>query len=653
MFAAKKILKVAGLSVLALIVIGVSILAITGLPQPPSITAQNVPRISWKWVWRSVGMVKQFQASASFAAWYPSKRQMLIYKANRIHRIARAGAEPEVLKALPQNASMIKFNPNSDKPYFVFSLDEGGSELYRLYRYDLPGNTYQPLTQQAARTYGLRFTVNGDKIAYTSARRNGSDFDIYLVNPDDPESEEMIYQANGAFHPVDWSPGAEKMLVYEYLSMTNGKLHLFDWKHHEMRRLLPAWGDSVSFETAFWSRDGNHIHFISDHGAEFSRIHRYNVATGEVTALTSDIPWDINDFALSPDETHMVMLVNREGIPQLQVIDLRTRRFRHVAEQPDGYITNLNFHLQRNEVAFNVTAPSGITSVYSYDLQAEELVKWTNPNVEENALLPATEVIHYPTFDSLDGKPRMISAFLMRAPDTFKGPRPVLIDIHGGPAAQASPILNPGYQMVWRLGITAIVPNVRGSTGYGKTFAALDNGKLRENAVRDIGALLDWIEKQPDLDASRVGITGGSYGGYMALASLVHYSSRVRCGMDMFGISNFITFLEASKESHFPEVQRAEYGDERDPEMRAFLESISPLHHADKITVPLIIYQGRNDVRVKVKESRQMVEQIRAHGGKVLYIEAADEGHSLSQPLNQLYVGAAGLQILEDYLLQK
>jgi acetyl esterase/lipase len=220
------------------------------------------------------------------------------------------------------------------------------------------------------------------------------------------------------------------------------------------------------------------------------------------------------------------------------------------------------------------------------------------------------------------------------------GPRPVMIEIHGGPAWQTRAVAAPPDELIRRMGITIVAPNVRGSTGYGKSFAALDDRERREDAVRDVGALLDWISTRPDLDAARVMVAGGSYGGHRTLATQVHYSDRVRCGIELFGISDFVTHLQASADGHFPEAQRAEFGDERDPAMGAFLEPISPARHAERIRVPIPIYQGANDVRVKAQESRQMVERIRAAGGTVTYIEAADERHNIEQPLNQLYFGS-------------
>ena len=194
------------------------------------------------------------------------------------------------------------------------------------------------------------------------------------------------------------------------------------------------------------------------------------------------------------------------------------------------------------------------------------------------------------------------------------------------------------------------MPNVRGSSGYGKAYLQLDNGYQREDSVKDIGALLDWVARQSELDAERVAVIGGSYGGYMVLASMTHYDDRLRAGIDIVGISNFVTFLENTQD-YRRDLRRVEYGDERDPEMRAFLEKISPTTNAGKITKPLFVAQGLNDPRVPASESEQMVEVIRENGGVVWYLLARDEGHGFRKKANRDYYGRAVVLFLQEHLL--
>ncbi len=246
----------------------------------------------------------------------------------------------------------------------------------------------------------------------------------------------------------------------------------------------------------------------------------------------------------------------------------------------------------------------------------------------------APELIHYPTWDRSGGKARLLSAFVYR-PHTAPGPCPVVIDIHGGPESQYRPGWDPFLQfLVNELGYAVVAPNVRGSSGYGKTFLALDNGVLREDAVRDIGSLLVWIGAQRDFDRARVSVMGGSYGGYMALAALVSYGERLRGGIDVVGISNFVTFLRNTA-PYRRDLRRAEYGDERDTAMRVFLERISPLTNAGRIRKPLLVVAGLNDPRVPASESEQLVWRVRAAGGEVWYLAAKDEGHGFRKKANR------------------
>jgi dipeptidyl aminopeptidase/acylaminoacyl peptidase len=199
------------------------------------------------------------------------------------------------------------------------------------------------------------------------------------------------------------------------------------------------------------------------------------------------------------------------------------------------------------------------------------------------------------------------------------------------------------------LGAAVVAPNVRGSAGYGKDYLKLDNGMKRKDSVKDIGALLDWIAEQPDLDPEHVVVYGGSYGGYMVLASAVDYSDRLAGAVDIVGVSNFVTFLE-NTEDYRRDLRRAEYGDERDPEMRAFLESIAPSNHADKITKPLFIIQGANDPRVPASESEQMLASVRANETAAWYLLARDEGHGFNKKSNQDYMRQAVTVFLNDVL---
>jgi dipeptidyl aminopeptidase/acylaminoacyl peptidase len=257
------------------------------------------------------------------------------------------------------------------------------------------------------------------------------------------------------------------------------------------------------------------------------------------------------------------------------------------------------------------------------------------------------QLITWKSFDK-----RTISGFLYRPAATFAGKRPVIIEIHGGPEGQARPeFLGQENYFLNELGVAMIFPNVRGSSGFGKTFLKLDNGFKREDSYKDIAALLDWVKAQPDLDSERVMVAGGSYGGHMTLAIAAFYPERIRCAVDVVGISNLVTFLENTS-GYRQDLRRAEYGDERDPKMRRFMLQIAPLNNSGKIRKPLFIVQGANDPRVPLSEAEQMRDTLKKAGVPVWYLVAKDEGHGFTKKGNRDFQFDATVMFIKEFLLK-
>jgi dipeptidyl aminopeptidase/acylaminoacyl peptidase len=287
--------------------------------------------------------------------------------------------------------------------------------------------------------------------------------------------------------------------------------------------------------------------------------------------------------------------------------------------------------------------------VYSLDVSSGKLERWTESETAglNTSTFAEPQLIRWKSFDG-----REISGFLY-APDAakFPGKRPVIVNIHGGPEGQFRPTFLGGINYYLNvMGVAVIFPNVRGSAGYGKTFLTLDNGKLREDSVKDIGSLLDWVKGRPELDSDRIMITGGSYGGYMTLACSVHFADRIRCAVDVVGISNFVTFLQRT-EPYRQDLRRVEYGDERDADMREFLTRISPLTNVAKIAKPLFVVQGANDPRVPRNEADQMVEALRKQGTPVWYLLGKDEGHGFAKKKNYEYQFYSTVAFVKQYLI--
>jgi len=315
---------------------------------------------------------------------------------------------------------------------------------------------------------------------------------------------------------------------------------------------------------------------------------------------------------------------------------------------PVGVVTNLKWHRNGHELGFSLTNARGPGDCYSYDVPAGKLERWTTSEtaVKTNAF-PEAELVKWKSFDGKE-----ISGFLYKPPVKFTGKRPVLVVIHGGPEGQSQPVfLGRGNYYLNELGIALIYPNVRGSTGYGKTFSLLDNGFKREDTYKDINALFDWIGGQADLDASRICVTGGSYGGHMTLAVSTFYSDRIRCSVDIVGMSNLVTFLEHT-EAYRRDLRRVEYGDERDPKTHEFLERIAPMNHVDMIRKPMLVVAGKNDPRVPVSESEQIAAALKKQGTPVWFLIGKDEGHGYRKKVNQDYQFYATVEFLKEYLLK-
>ena len=541
------------------------------------------------------------------------------------------------------------FLPPGGKDGFIYARDVGGSEFYQLFWFDRPGNGHRLLTDGHSRYGGVVFSNAGDRFAYYTTERNGRSLDIHIQDSGGA-SQVVLEEDEGSWAPLDFPPGDDRLLVRRYISINESRLYEIDLASGARRALLDD-GLRVAIGQAAYDAEGDGVYFTSDLGAEFLRLHHLDLKTGEVRVFTSDIPWNVEDFAVAGDGRHLALSVNEGGYSRILIWRLPDHRPLAMPALPDGVLRGMAFSPDGERLALSMSTPAAPTDVWSISIAQRRLTRWTRSEtggLNPERFAPPT-LIEYDTFDAVDGQPRRIPAFLYLPPGP--GPHPVLISIHGGPESQYRPGFSATIRyLVQELGMAVIAPNVRGSAGYGKSYLKLDNGVRREDSVRDIGALLDWIGDRSDLDASRVVVMGGSYGGYMVLASLVHYSDRLAAGIESVGISNFVTFLE-NTQPYRRDRRRVEYGDERDPAMRAHLEAISPLNHVDAIRRPLMISQGANDPRVPASESEQIFAALSTAGIPVWYLLAEDEGHGFRRKANRDVNAAVMTLFLREHVL--
>jgi dipeptidyl aminopeptidase/acylaminoacyl peptidase len=606
---------------------------------------------------RIVERTNQYQnvRGATFADWAPDGGVLIrtrFAESDQLHHVSAPGGARRQLTFFAEPVDGGSFGHSAD--WLLFNRDAGGNEYAQIFRFDLRRGRETLLTDGRSQNGTPVWSNAQDRVAWRSTARNAKDHDVWVMDPLRPEEKRVVFEAEGYWAPLDWSPDDRRLLVLHSVSATVSHLWVVDVASgaktpvgtHE-----PVDGVPIYYEAAVFDASGDGVYFVSDERSENRTLRWSRIGSTEQTSITADIPWDVHSLAASRDRSRIAFTVNEGGRYAAYVMKTRGRKPERL-DLPAGIVTGLSFDPEGRRLALSLESPVSPKDVYTVDLKRGDVTRWTTAEV--GGLDPAefvpSELVHVPTFDGeADGRRRMIPAFVYKP--RGQGPFPVVIRIHGGPESQAEAWFSYTSQYeVAELGCVVIYPNVRGSSGYGKSYLKLDDGFLREDSVKDIGALLDWIAEQPDLDETRVGVTGGSYGGYMALAVLMHYGDRIRAGIDQVGISNFVTFLTNTAE-YRRDLRRVEYGDERDPAMNEFLQRISPTSNVGRIDSPLFVVQGANDPRVPASEAEQIVAAVRKNGNPAWYMLAKDEGHGFAKKTNSDWMLWAQALFWETYLL--
>ncbi|HEY2927389.1 S9 family peptidase [Piscinibacter sp.] len=630
-----------------------------------NLVLQNIAPIPQRLV-QQVAKYTDFRGH-SFVDWHPTRREMLVAhrKAGgntvQLFRLAAPMAEPEQLTDFADPVTSASYEPH-DGRYVVFERSSGGNEADQLYRLDLATRQVTLLTDPNQRhemqgwlhrsSRLLVSSVPLDKTAQGGSRASVTQT-LRLIDPTQPARARALAVLPGTgwfVGGVSWDD--KRLALGRYISANESQLWLLDIASGKTKQLLPtpASQERAVFLAGRFKRDNSGLYLLSDRPGEFKELMFYRFADKRLVPITQHIPWDVSGATLSDDGRLLAARANVDGREELRLFDARSFKELPVPRLASGSVTDPEFHRKRPELAFSLNGAHGPSQIHTLDAATGRLEQWTRPFAPEGvdtAGFSEPQIVRWKSFDG-----RTVSGLVNLPPSRFAGKRPVMIAIHGGPEAQAKVgFLARANYYIDELGIALIQPNVRGSSGYGKTFLELDNGMKREDSVKDIGALLDWIATQPSLDASRVVVTGGSYGGYMSLAVSTHYADRIAGSIDIVGISNFVTFLQ-NTESYRRDLRRVEYGDERDPAMREFLNRISPLTNAERITKPLFVVQGRNDPRVPYTEAEQIVAKARDNGTPVWYLRAENEGHGFARKENADFQFYATIRFLEQTLLK-
>ena len=592
--------------------------------------------------------------SGSVLDWSADGRSLYVStrfgEVSQIHRVDMPAGARTQLTFFDEPVGGVSRQPKG--PKLVFSMDAGGSEFAQLFLFDPATSDSVMLTDGKSRNGGVSWDRDGKRIAFQSTRRNGASNDVWTMDVERPDSARLALEApdGTSWSAADFDATGTRLLVNNFVSITDSRTHLLDLSTGQ--RQLLAGGEGGTHTAVDFDREGKGFWLVTDRGSEFRRLAWQALKPGATPeVVTADIPWNVESVVFSEDRSRGAFVVNEEGRSRVYLLDPATRRHAPVAGLPTGLAGGLEFSPDGRRLAMTLNTSKTPSDAFVLDLGAAPLehgalTRWTFSEVGglDTSTFIEPELVRFESFDGLS-----VPAWVYKPAGS--GPFPVVISIHGGPEAQARPGFTGTYQLwMQKLGVAVVVPNVRGSDGYGSTYLGLDNGFKREDSVKDIGALLDWIATQPDLDAKRVAVFGGSYGGYMVLASAVHYSSRLKAAVDIVGISNFVTFLENTQD-YRRDLRRVEYGDERDPAMRAHLEKISPLNNVERIAVPMLVVQGQNDPRVPVTEAEQIVKALRDRGQPVWYMNALNEGHGYRKKENADVYQQAVVLFFREHLL--
>jgi dipeptidyl aminopeptidase/acylaminoacyl peptidase len=530
-----------------------------------------------------------------------------------------------------------RFAPGDPKTVWLLR-DVGGAEFFQVYRLDRRTGRQELITDGKSRHESLVLSRDGKLVAWSGTGRNGKDTDVYVASTAAPNEAKAVTSSEGSWAPVEFSRDGKHLLILQERSIADADLHELDLASGTLRQLTPK-DSKASIVAAAYAQNGQGVYLVTDRYGSVNQLVRL-APDGKPVQIAPELKWDVENLAVSSDGSRVAFAANQDGVSQLYVADAG-RHARPLVLPRNAVLGSLRFPRGRSDLlALSLSTATEPADAYQLDLRTQKLARWTRSETGglDTSQFADAALVRYPSKDGFT-----VPAFLYKPRAKTSGKLPVVIIWHGGPEGQSRPTFSAFSQLIAsELGCAVLLPNVRGSVGYGKEALAMDNGVKRAQALQDIGATLDFIASQPDLDASRVAAYGGSYGGYMTLATVAFYGKRVKAAVDVVGISNLVTFLQ-NTQAYRRDLRRAEYGDERDPEVRKVQEQISPLNSVDKIEAEMFVVQGHNDPRVPQSEAEQIVQALRARGKDVWYLLGLNEGHGFRKKEN---VDALNIDVL-------
>ena len=586
----------------------------------------------------------------------------------QVWTVRAEGGWPDQMTFYPDRVDFVRWSP--DGSGLIFAKSVGGDENAQLYWLSPDGSQIRALTNSPKVRYNFGgWSHDGKRISYASNKRNKDYFDVYVMDVATGR-EELVYQQDGSNDPVAWSFDNRYLIVLhenEQLSLDND-LYLVDTETRQSTLLTPHEG-AAEFGNVHFAPDGHSIFLGTNDKREFYSLAQMNLATKRVDII-DDTQWDSEATQMSQDGSLFAYTINRDGFSELYIRSLDTngkplitvmgKRDAPVRLPAKGIVSGLQFSKDNTKLAFSFNGARYNSDIWLYDLNTRKLSQVTHSSTagipRDSFVEP--QLIHYKTFDG-----REIPAWYYRPQNAAGDERgrqqitfgstsgkffnPVIVSVHGGPEGQEQPSFSAIYQYFLSRGYAILAPNVRGSTGYGKTYTHLDEVRKREDSVKDLAAAVEWLKTQGGADPRHIAVMGGSYGGYMTLAAITLYPDLWAAAVDTVGIANFESFLKNTS-GYRRKLREVEYGSlEHDLD---FLRSISPLSRVARIKTPLMIIAGKNDPRVPYTEAEQMVKALRDRGAVVEYKLFEDEGHGVAKLSNRLIVYPLVADFLDRYM---
>ena len=535
------------------------------------------------------------------------------------------GGESEQLTDFQDPVSFVRFSLTEE--VLLFGKAEGGNEQMQLYLLDLGTRQITDITAKPDARYDFgAWSPDGKSVCFASNERNGKDFDVYVMDIATLEKR-RIFEEGGWCVAEGFSPQGTYVVVRKKYSSFNTDLYLCNLKTGAVEHVTPHDGN-VFYAGSLWLPDESAFFLVQDQDREFAGLARYSLVEQRSRYIfTPD--WDIGSAVIDRSGKHLAVTVNEDGYTRVTIYDamgFEARPYR----LPAGNVYQIRFSEDGSRVAFNLGDSRRTVDLWTLDLETGESrqLTYSHQGVPPEAMVEP-ELIRFTSFDGLS-----VPAFVYKPKGVKQGTKvPVVINIHGGPEAQYQPAYQPVMQYLVYNGYAVIAPNVRGSSGYGKSYMALDDVEKRLDSVKDIVALREHIASMPDMDAAKIALYGASYGGFMVLACMAFYPELWAAGVDVVGIVNFITFLENTA-PYRRSLREAEYGSlENDREL---LDKISPIHSIGNIQAPLLLIHGANDPRVPLSEAEQVAARLREAGRPVELLVYSDEGHGIAKLKNRL-----------------